>query len=70
MPDGDHLADDVANERVPAVGLGQLWRTCQDRVQALANVGDHRLDLVAAGMHQGDEQALLAGMGGLEEPTE
>lgn len=64
-PDGDDSCDDVAHDGSPTLWFGQLWRACQDGVQALADVGDHGLDLISAGMGECHQQACLSGMRGL-----
>lgn len=62
LTDGDDFADDVARQHLPSVGFWQLWRGCQNRVQAIAHIGDHSCDQVGSGVRQGDLQARLSGM--------
>ena len=57
---GDNIVDDVADKRGSTAGFWQLRRSCQNLVKALANVGDHRLDLITRRMGKRDQQAGLA----------
>lgn len=65
----DDFVNDVANKSRPSARFGQLRRTCQDMVQALADIDDHRFDLISRGMGKREQQTGLAGVLGQATDT-
>ncbi len=49
---GDDFFDDVAHQRDPSAQFEQLRRGCPNVLKTLANIGDHRLDLIPCTMHR------------------